>query len=201
VGAQDRHPTASFSAPKADGVTVYIATKPDQATDGSFLSENVATLDVLTDSEIQAGTWKDESQLDPGTYYVMLRASPNFDACWIFDQSRYDDSCANGYSSVVPLTIPRPTTRYVGGAAYEKFLRRVTLRLTAAPLGEKIPYKVCYALKSKAKRCLGGTLSGYDWNSGANDELSASARGLAKRTTFTWYVRGARVARRTIVTV
>jgi hypothetical protein len=55
VGQENRHPTASFSAPRADTGTIYIATKPDRATDGSFLDENVKTLDSLTDSELQGG--------------------------------------------------------------------------------------------------------------------------------------------------
>jgi hypothetical protein len=49
VGQENRHPTASFSAPRADSATIYFATKPkpDRATDGRFLDENVKTLDIL----------------------------------------------------------------------------------------------------------------------------------------------------------
>jgi hypothetical protein len=72
VSHQDRHPSASFSAPRADFATIYLATKPDRATDGSFLQENIKELDLLTDSEIQSGRWSDENQIDPGTYWVML---------------------------------------------------------------------------------------------------------------------------------
>ena len=191
VGVQDRHPLARFSAPKSDFATIELATRPDRATDGSFLSENVKVFDLLTDSEIQAGSWVYESQVDPGTYYAMLRASPDFDACWIFDQGAYDLSCAEGYSSVVPLTVPRPTSRYTGSATVLRFLKRVELRLAVTPLGERLPYRVCYRLTTKQRRCLVGTVDGFDWNSGASDTLSVTTRRLGRVTTFTWFV-GAR---------
>ena len=79
----DRHPSATFSTPKADDVTIYFASKPDRASDGSFFQENIVALDLMTSDEIQAGSWTYSDQLDPGTYYVMLNASPNFDLCYI----------------------------------------------------------------------------------------------------------------------
>ena len=66
---------ALFSIPGADLATIYFATKPDRASDGSFLQENIAALDSLTTDEIQSGSWTYESQLDPGTYYVLLYAT------------------------------------------------------------------------------------------------------------------------------
>src|SRR5262245_11341178 len=75
VGQHDRHPTATFSAPGADDGAIYFARSADRATDGSFLEENIADLDLLSDDEISAGNWVYESQLDPGLYYAMLRAS------------------------------------------------------------------------------------------------------------------------------
>jgi hypothetical protein len=188
VGVQDRHPTATFSAPRSDFATIYLATKPGRATDGAFLSENIETLDLLTDAEIQAGHWVDDSQVDPGTYYVMLRASPDFDACWRDDLGGYDPACADGYSSVVPLTVPRPASRYVASTSVLRFLKRVELRLSAVPLGDRLPYRVCYRLVNKQRRCLVGTLDGFDWNSGATDTLSLNTRGLPRVTTFTWFV-------------
>src|SRR5207247_776663 len=71
VGEQVRHPTATFSAPKASDATIYLATKPDRASDGGFLTENVKEVGLLTDAEIQSGRWLDANQVDPGTYYVM----------------------------------------------------------------------------------------------------------------------------------
>lgn len=78
VAQQDRHPTATFSAPRADFVSIYLASKPDRATDGSFLQENIKELDALTNPEIQSGRWVDESQVDPGTYWVLLRGLSKF---------------------------------------------------------------------------------------------------------------------------
>ena len=77
VGVQDRHPLATFSAPKSDFASIDVATRPDRATDGSFLNENVEVSDILTASEIQAGRWAYESQIAPGTYYVLLLALPD----------------------------------------------------------------------------------------------------------------------------
>jgi hypothetical protein len=194
VGQASRHPTASFSAPRADMGTIYIATKPDRASDGRFLEENVKTVDILTDSELQSGRWVSESQLDPGTYSVMLQALPDFDACYIGGPSVYDPACANGFSGVLPLAIPEPTTRYAGGVTVYRFLHQASLRLTARPLGERRPYRVCYRLRSGRTRCLIGALKGFDWNGSATDTLTVTTRSLRLRTTFSWFVGGKRVA-------
>src|SRR3954447_9812761 len=94
VGSQARHPTATFSAPKADHGVIEIATRPDRATDGDFLDENVVAFDIFTDAELQAGRWLNGSQLDPGVYYVMIRADADFDQCYREDGT-FDPSCAN----------------------------------------------------------------------------------------------------------
>jgi hypothetical protein len=104
VGSQNLHPSATFSAPRSDQVVIQIATRPDRASSGEFLTENVEVFDVLTDSEIQTGNWLYESQQDPGTYYVLLRASPDFDLCYLIDSGTFDPSCANGYSEMKTLT-------------------------------------------------------------------------------------------------
>lgn len=194
VSVQDRHPRATFSAPRSDSATMYIATRPDRATDGRFLDENIEDLDILTDAEIQAGSWAYESQLDPGTYYLMLRASPDFASCWIFDEARYDPACADGFSSVVPLTVPRPTSRYAASVSVLRFLKRVELRFAVTPLGDRLPYRVCYRLANKQRRCIRGAVDGFDWNSRATDTLSLTTRRLPPRTTFTWLVGGKAVA-------
>jgi len=200
VGQIKRHPTATFSAPKADYVSIYVASKADRASDGSFLAENVVVVDVMTDSEIQAGKWEYEYQLDPGRYFVMLSADPDFDACYISGSGAYDPSCADGFSGIASLTVPVPTPHYAATAKRIRWLGQVTLRLKVTPLGVKAPYKVCYAMKTKKRRCLSGTLDGYSWNSSADDELTVKKRGLKKRTTFTWFVRGRKVATRIIRT-
>lgn len=197
VGQVNRHPTASFSAPRADSVTVYIATKPDRATDGAFLDENVKDVDVLTDSELQAGRWVSESQLDPGSYWVMLNAIPDFDTCYVGGPNTYDPGCANGYSNLQMLLVPEPTSRYAASVTVYQFIHQASLRLTVKPLGELRAYRVCYQLANRKMRCVVGTLRGYDWNSSASDTLNVNTRGLPLRTTFSWFVGGKRVAAKT----
>jgi hypothetical protein len=194
LSQQDRHPTATISAPKADFATIYLATKPDRATDGYFLSENVSRLDLLTDSEIQLGRWLFEDRVDPGTYYVMMWASPDFDACYIWDSGGYDPSCAQGFSNVLTLVVPKPQTRYAAAVTTYRYIAQATLRLTAKPLGEPQPYRVCYRTAARKNRCLRGRVNGYDWDSSASHSLTVSTRGLATLTTFTWYVGSKAVA-------
>ena len=190
VGQQSRHPTATFSAQGADFATMYLASSPERGTDGRFLQENVKEIDSLTDDEIQRGVWLDSDQVDPGTYYVMLEAT---DFCF-----PPNPACVEGFSSVLTLEVPKPRSSYRGtvGPVY-RFLRVVYLDLTVRPLGERLPYRVCWRLKSKARKCVSGVVNGYSWNSAASDSLRVRMRGMAKRTTFTWYVKGRAVATKT----
>jgi hypothetical protein len=198
ITLQNRHPRATFSAPRADSATIYFSTKPDRSTDGSFLTENIKDLDTLTDSEIQTGQWLSEDQLDPGQYWAMLRATPDFNSCWIFDAAAYDPACADGFSNVVELTVPKPTTRYVAKATAFRFIRTATLQLTAAPLGDRRPYRVCYRSGRGRTICLRRTLAGFSWNSSASDVISVSTRPMSTFTTFTWFVGTAKVATRRV---
>jgi hypothetical protein len=187
VGQQDRHSTGTFSAPGADDATVYIATAPDLGTDGRFLEENVEDLVILTSDEIASGSWLSSDQLEPGDYFVMLRAF-DFDCVG-------EPECLDGFSSVLPLTVPKPA---------QKFTRKVTrlfstlyLKLTIAPLGGDQPYRLCWHKANYQRKCLRSTVNGYDWNEAASDEISIGARAqraMRSRTTFSWYVDGNRVA-------
>jgi hypothetical protein len=190
VGQQNMHPTATFSAPGADFATMYLASSPDRGTDGRFLQENVKEIDSLTDDEIQRGAWLDSSQVDPGTYYVMLEAT---EFCY-----PPDPACIEGFSSVLTLQVPKPRSSYQGkvGPVY-RFLRVVNLELTVRPLGERLPYRVCWRLRSKARRCVAAVVTGFSWNSPASHSLTVRMRGMAKRTTFTWFVNGRAVATKT----
>jgi hypothetical protein len=198
VGQRDRHPTVTLAAPRAESVVVYIASKPDRATDGSFLQENMVDLDYLTDSEIQSGRWLDSSQIDPGSYFVMLQATRDFASCDSYDANfnpAVDPSCADGFSTVVPLTVPRPKTKYTVKTDLLRHIGIVYLTLTAKPLGLKVPYQVCWKQRTRnkkvlRKRCVKGTLTGYSWNADASDTLSVNTKGMARRTKFTWYTRG-----------
>ena len=199
VGQQDRHPTVTLTAPRADSVTVYIASKPDRASDGSFLQENVVESGFLTDSEIQSGRWLDSSQIAPGSYFVMLRASLDFASCVSVDPNTGalidDPSCADGFSAVVPLTVPTPKTKYTVKTELLKNIGIVYLTLTAKPLGANVPYQLCWKQpagkkKTLRKRCVKATLSGYSWSASASDLLRVNTKGMARRTKFTWYTRG-----------
>jgi hypothetical protein len=158
---QARHPRATISTPRAAHVSLEIATKPDRATDGSFLRENVTEFEVFTDSEIQTGSWLHERALDPGTYYLMMEASPE-SSCTSFPPPNYtrvvDPSCADGYSEVATLSIPKPASRYSVTIRRYSGLRQFSLSLRARPLGENRHYRLCYRLKTKRRVCLRGTL-------------------------------------------
>ena len=179
VGQQDRHPTVTLAAPLAGSVIVYIASKPDRATDGSFLQENVVDIEYLTDSEIQSGLWLDSSQIDPGSYFVMLKATRDFTSCDSYDahvNQVIDPSCADGFSTVVPLTVPTPKTKYTVKTDLLKNIGIVYLTLTAKPLRVKMPYQICWKRptgknKTLRKRCVTATLSGYSWGADASDSL------------------------------
>jgi len=195
VAQQDRHPTATFSMPGANYGTMAVSNKPDRATDGSFLEENLEDFDILTADEIQNGSWLSENQLDPGIYYTLLRAST--------DTCLDDPSCTNGYSNMLTLTVPKPRERFRGSVRNYRYLSTVTLTLKVTPLGEHLPYRVCWRLTSKRRKCARGRVNGYSWNSSATDRLDVRKRRMPKRATFTWYVSGRKVAHRRgrIVTV
>lgn len=204
AGHEARHPVVTFSAPRANPVAVYIASKPDRATDGAFFAENIVTLDILTANEIQTGRWLSESQLEAGTYWVNLRASPDFAACWDYERFRgLDPACADGYSNVLQLQIPR------GPVSYEwKFIRpfagsvpagyvyrgeRLLIQVPARglPAGERRGYQLC-ALKPRREVCrrdsfTGPALRTREWR---------ILPGEGRNGRYTWFVR---VNRRTVL--
>jgi hypothetical protein len=182
VGQQDRHPQATFGTlPGVDGLTVYMATKPDRASDGSFLQENIKEADFLTADEIASSSWLYERQLEPGLYYLMARA---------FDFDCYQNpNCIEGFSNMLTLTIPKPAQRYRTSVQLLPFIGVGYLNLSVSPLGEKLPYRVCWTL-TRGSRCLRSTVTGYSWNAPASDLLRVSLRRMRKLTTFTWYADG-----------
>jgi hypothetical protein len=182
VGQQDRHPQATFGTlPGVDGLTVYMATKPDRASDGSFLQENIKEADFLTADEIASSSWLYERQLEPGLYYLMARA---------FDFDCYQNpNCIEGFSKMFTLTIPKPAQRYRTSVQLLRFIGIGYLNLSVSPLGEKLPYRVCWTL-TRGSRCLRSTVTGYSWNAPASDLLRVSLRRMRKLTTFTWYADG-----------
>lgn len=102
VGHQDRHPTASWTLPpNVEAWAVMVATKPDQASDGQFFSENVVVADSLRTTQQTDTFWLYEERLDPGTYYVLVRGYDN--AC-----SVGQGECGSVTSNVMQLVIPAP---------------------------------------------------------------------------------------------
>ena len=128
----------------------------------------------------------------------MVKATRDFTSCVSYDANLdqvIDPSCADGFSTVVPLTIPTPKTNYTVKTLLLKNIRIVYLTLTAKPLGVKVPYQVCWKQptgkrKTLGKRCVKATLSGYSWSADASDQLRINTKGMARRTKFTWYARG-----------
>lgn len=108
AGHVQRHPDVRFSAPFSDWVVVYVSRRPDRGSDGSFFSEHIVDTDILTAAEIATGRWLSSDPLEPGTYYVAVKASPDFDRCYRSEQGDFDPACADGFSGILPLTIPRP---------------------------------------------------------------------------------------------
>ena len=198
VGQQARHPTARFFAPRADTVLAYVASKPDRGANGSFLAENVEEIDSLTALEIHTGSWLHEQQLDPGTHFVMVRAYADFDTCYLFGTGGYRPACAEGFSAMAALVIPKPASKYSVSVQRYSLRTQFSFILTAAPLGEERPYRLCYRLKTNRRVCLRRTLNGFDWGNYATDSLTVPTRNLARLTTFTWYVGNTLIARRTL---
>jgi len=194
VGQNQRRPTATFSAPGAAGLTLYVASSPDRATNGRFFDENLKDVSFLTDSEIQSGRWVSDSKIDPGRYWVMLNAD---NLCFL-PSGGVDPACADGFSEPLPLTVPKPKTRYSTSAQKLSFIKTLALRIVAKPLGERRTYKLCYPTKGGGRKCVSGVLRGYDWDSPAQDTRSVRTSGLKATTTFTWSVGGRKVASRRI---
>jgi hypothetical protein len=189
----DRHPAATFRAAGADYVTIRFATSPAQATDGSFLTENVKYSDSFTTDEIQAGLWTGESQLDPGHYWAMLDADD-------FGCPEAPD-CTSGHSNVMELEIPVPVQRYIGSVDVFRYVRVIYLHLTVTPLGDRLPYRVCWQRANRRQLCVSSAVAGYSWSADASDTVRVRLRGMSRMTTFSWYVGQQRVASRRVSTV
>jgi hypothetical protein len=194
----NRHPSITFAAPAADSVTVFFAKEPGQASNGQFFSENVERSDFLTDDEIQTGAWTFEYQLDPGTYYVLLKASPIFSQCYI-SGGTYRPECANGYSNVGQIVVPMPPIKYSAIVSAPKYTSSVQLKTKASVLGINQGYRVCFRNRTKKTICVHGTLNGYSWNSKASDYLTISKTNLPGRATLKWYVGNTKVVEKSFL--
>jgi hypothetical protein len=142
VGQQDRHATANFSAPGADDGYISIASSPDRATDGSFLSENLTDFDIFTDSEIANGYWLNSDQLDAGTYYVMLDANT-------YDESACGSNCTNGYFQRHDAKVRFNRVGWFAGDVY--WAGRMTIWYTRP--GSKTVWHYAYTIKRVNDYC------------------------------------------------
>ncbi len=193
--------SATFSAPDAGVVTVYVAKAPQQNADGSFYTANIADSEVLTAQQISSGTWTEQSELTtPGHYWVMIGANPA-QTCVLGDGT-INPSCANGDSNVVSVTVSPPTTQYKASVLTTHASHgTVSLRLTATPLGASETLKLCYALtvrKRPSKHCINRHLTGSSLHTSVVDLVKLSTRGMSKREAFTWSLSGRTVARLTV---
>jgi hypothetical protein len=109
--------------------------------------------------------------------------------------------CRGSYSNILTLIVPEPTHMYRASVLVLRYSRVVYLTLRVSQLGKSLPYKVYWKSKSGRRRCVAGKVEGYSWNDSATDDVSVRLRGLKRRTTFSWYVGGRRVASRTANTV
>jgi hypothetical protein len=197
IDVDDMHASAAFTAPRSDYATFYFATQPDRGANGEFLEENIAHTERLTDSEILSGTWFSERRIHPGFYYVLLKATRDFDGCYL-EGGGYDDACAHGWSNMATLTVPEPVLSFRWSVSTLRRAQIALLRLSATPLGERRPYRVCYRTLSGRERCASGVLNGFDWTAAARDSLSISTRGLPAYSVFTWHVGSAKIVSKRI---
>jgi hypothetical protein len=201
VVVSGRVPVVTFVAPNAGSATLVIASKPDRLSDGSFVAPNVVVSAVLPRSALQSGTWTYHARLDPGDYFVLLKTTADPAACGSAGPGdNVDPSCADGPSPVASFTVPVPRIRYEVYAKPYLGGRIVRLGLLAEALGVPQTYKVCYRIRSKALRCAVSRLDGYHWNQSTSDIVTVDGRPLARSTTFTWFVDGAKIASRTAKT-
>ncbi len=199
VSQNDLRVSATFSAPQAGSATIYVAKGPQQNPDGSFLTSNIADVEVLTTGQIASGKWTETSQLAAGRYWVMVGANP---AQTCLMGATVNPSCADGDSNVRSVTVSLPTPRYKAGTVSKHSGKGVVaLRLTATPLGVPETLKLCYAVtvrKRTVKHCLNRHLAGITWTTGVVDQVQLSTRGMSKRELFTWSLSGRTVARLTV---
>jgi hypothetical protein len=126
---------------------------------------------------------------------MMLRAEPDIELCPLVAGAR-DPACASGFSEVLPLEIPTPAIRFRTGLY--RLTNAIDLTLTATPLGERLPYQVCYRNRLQLKRCKPGVLYGTDWETAEDDTITIRTANLPRTATFTWHAGGEVIATRRV---
>lgn len=179
VSAPDGYPSATFSAPRSSYVTVFVATKPDRATDGQFLEGNVITTELLVDEEARSGRWTSETPLPPGTYWVLLQADPA-DDCFV--EESLDPSCADGYSMPLRLVVTTPVKVTFTGSVRPGATATLTLRRSVVLAS--VAYRVCFPTAAGTRTCRRGVIG----SRASTGSVRIATAGLARTTTFSWTV-------------
>ena len=173
----NRHPSATFHAPGAEFATIHFSLSPTTASDGRFLAEDIKLSDMFTGAEIARGAWSSEEQIDPGNYYVAIRASSYCEP---------EQTCAEGPSNIMQVTVPEPEPDVRTSISVLRYVRTIYLNIKLEPYGGRQPYRVCWRTKTRRRRCMRGVVDGYSWNAAASDTVEIALRGMARKTTFTW---------------
>jgi hypothetical protein len=182
AGHVQRHPAATWTlSPGVKATVAEVATSPATSTDGYFFQENLKAFDVLQDTQTN---WVNNSQLDPGVYYLHIAG--------IDEPCFYAGLCpVREFTQTATLVIeapppppppppppaPRPryeaTVRSVHPGAIRDGSRnwtyrgdtvRVRFRNAAARPGDGALYRVCYT-KNRRLACRNGRIFGRLWDS------------------------------------
>jgi hypothetical protein len=190
VGERNRYATATFGP--LTGVTdlvVWVSSSPDRGPNGNFLPRRFLLSDSLFRREIDAASWTSDTQLDPGRYYLMAEA---------WSRGCVGSDCIAGYTEVLPLAIPKPAQSYRASARILRAVRLMQLQLTVTPLGERLPYRVCWTIRH-GTRCIRARVAGRSWNASASSRLRVPLRDMPRVTIVTWRVSGQVVAARHLI--
>jgi hypothetical protein len=170
VGHLRGHPSATWTLPPGvQPQTVEVATEPFVASDGSFFTEYVKDLDLVSDQPSKT-TWLSAQKLDPGRYYIHVSGLD--EPCF------YAGQCpVREWSNVLTLEIPRliPKSRYEASVVsthpnairvpgsrkwtYRGDTIAISFRNSTAFAGTHQPYRVCWTGRF-GQRCRSRSLFG-----------------------------------------
>ncbi|MDX6512133.1 MAG: hypothetical protein QOE36_1637 [Gaiellaceae bacterium] len=200
LSQKNGHLSATFSAPRAMLLGVWVARDPARNPDGSFPQANMALFTAVDD--VTSGHWTSDQPLSPGTYWVVFEATPDND-CYD-DSLNVDPSCSAGFSNELQIVIPKPKPKFtVESELGLAGPHSLTLTLTASPVYDDMTYRVCWQRVHPTKRrCLNRLLRAQPGtvDEEATDGFTVDTRGLGRVTKFTWSVDGSVVLSRRLRT-
>ena len=176
VSASDRRPTVTFTAPRASSVTLSFATKPDRATmEGS---PRTSLIRLPPDSEIQAGHWVADRQIDPRELLRAPEREPDFDACATRQRRHLRASLRRRLLPVAPMVVREPVSRAERPGRRPYSLSSSVDFASGRPGGEAAVPRAS-ATEACSASVSGGTLAGYSRNSSDDDSRTVGrmARG------------------------